>query len=140
MDPPSSIHSKSTLDINIYIHVFVLVFVILQLYLPLQYYLWNDDPLDERFAWRMFSDIAMSGKEVEFWAEMYDNGLEMSIDHKSFFGEHWTSVVLHGRRKGIENACAYFCREIIDVRSVHARFVMYKWEGGIYEIFHTSNC
>jgi len=140
MKSTSIIHSKTIEDVNIYIHVFVLAFTIVQLYLPLRYYLFNDDPLDERFAWRMFSEIAMSGKEIEFWAEMRDSGLEVPIDHESFLGDHWTSIVLRGKRQVVDNACSYFCREIEKARSVHAHFVMYKWEGGVYETFHKAEC
>lgn len=35
---------------------FIAVFLLLQLLIPISYYL-RDDPYDERFAWRMFSPI-----------------------------------------------------------------------------------
>ena len=40
---------------------FILVFVLSQLLLPLHYYVGRRDPHDERFAWRMFSPMRMTG-------------------------------------------------------------------------------
>jgi hypothetical protein len=42
--------------------------IAVQLILPSTYYLSNRDPLDERFAWRMFSSINHAHKDADLYA------------------------------------------------------------------------
>jgi len=40
--------------------ILLLGFLLLQIYIPLRYYLYDHSPLDERFAWRMLSATRMN--------------------------------------------------------------------------------
>ena len=46
---------------------FILGFLALQLIAPASYYLWRDNPMDERFAWRMFSPIRLIKCDVTLY-------------------------------------------------------------------------
>lgn len=62
--------------------VLVHAFLIAQILAPASYYLWRDDPRDERFAWRMFSSMRFDACSIRFFAgedqEPFDARAEMS--------------------------------------------------------------
>jgi hypothetical protein len=70
---------------------FLLVYLIIQVIIPLLYYFpifGEGDYLDERFAWRMLSELSMKGVKIR----MYDEkGREVNM--KNIFGEHLTGVI-----------------------------------------------
>ena len=53
-----------------------LLILIFHFLFPLRYYLWNDDPLDERFSWRMLSETSMADKNVKVTAIGWDTRRE----------------------------------------------------------------
>lgn len=82
---------------------FIVVFLLVQLLLPLRYYIHHRDPHDERFAWRMFSPIrmvqctprfALDGKPIELRGE---------------FHEAWVEIASRGRFGVIEAMGARLC-------------------------------
>jgi hypothetical protein len=84
---------------------FILAFLILQLLLPLHYYLVRHDPHDERFAWRMFSPMRMTQCAVRY-----------SVDHQpvqlgSEFHEAWVEIAKRGRYAVLEGMAAKLCAE-----------------------------
>lgn len=84
---------------------FIAVFVLVQLLLPLHYYVGRRDPHDERFAWRMFSPMRMAHCTPH-----------ISIDGKpltlpSEFHEAWIELAERGRFVVIEAMGEKLCRE-----------------------------
>lgn len=66
---------------------FIASFLLLQLFLPLRYYLAARDPNDERWAWRMFSptrmtrctpDFVMDGRHVNLGTEFHEAWVELA--------------------------------------------------------------
>ncbi len=55
--PPDSndVEDAPTGETKQRVNIFIAVFLFVQLALPASYYLVNDNPADERYAWRMFS-------------------------------------------------------------------------------------
>jgi hypothetical protein len=84
---------------------FILVFFVVQLLLPLHYYVARHDPHDERFAWRMFSPMRMTRCSAQF-----------SVDNKPFtlagkFHEAWGEIASRGRFVVIEAIAHKLCAE-----------------------------
>jgi hypothetical protein len=84
---------------------FILAFLVLQLVLPLHYYLVRHDPHDERFAWRMFSPMRMTQCSPQF-----------SIDNQPVplgnkFHEAWIEVAKRGRYVVLEQMAQKLCSD-----------------------------
>ena len=86
-------------------HGFIAAFVLLQLFLPLHYYLGPGDRHDERFAWRMFSPTRMTTCAVAMTAD----GAPVVLMRE--FQEAWAQTAMRGRRSVIEAMAAHLCRE-----------------------------
>lgn len=66
-------------------------FLVLQLLLPLAYYTVRDDPYDERFSWRMFSDVRMVKCQVGF------NRGGQTVTMSQEFHMAWNTLAQRGR-------------------------------------------
>ena len=84
---------------------FIVAFILLQLILPLQYYLGRLDSHDERFAWRMFSPMRMVKCEVS----MTVDGQPVPLTRE--FHQAWTEVAQRGRRVVVEQMGARLCKK-----------------------------
>ena len=55
------------------------------------------DPLDERFAFRMFSSVDLSGTAVTWWTQtIADNSTMVQQDAARLFGRSWKSKFRNG--------------------------------------------
>ncbi|MEZ4403119.1 MAG: hypothetical protein R3B06_24055 [Kofleriaceae bacterium] len=84
---------------------FIAAFLVVQLLLPLQYYLARRDRHDERFAWRMFSSTRMLTCTVEL--RVGDQPVELVTE----FHDAWLAIARRGRRAVVEAMGARLCRE-----------------------------
>ncbi len=84
--------------------VFIGLFLIVQLALPLSYYL-GDDRYDERFAWRMFSDVRM----VRCRADYRIGGAPVRLLER--FHVAWQTLVERGRRPVVDAVARRLCRD-----------------------------
>jgi hypothetical protein len=84
---------------------FILAFLVVQLALPLPYYLVRRDPPDERFAWRMFSPMRMAHCTPHFALD----GTPVSLESK--FHEAWIEIAERGRFVVVEAMARKLCRE-----------------------------
>jgi hypothetical protein len=82
---------------------FIAVFVLVQLLLPLHYYLARKDPHDERFAWRMFSPMRMTRCQTTFMID----GKPANLGTE--FHEAWIEVASRGRFTVVEAMGARLC-------------------------------
>jgi hypothetical protein len=82
---------------------FIVGFLLVQLLLPLTYYLGRKDPHDERFAWRMFSPMRMARCEPKFTL----NGTPLPLGGE--FHEAWISIAQRGRFNVLEAMGARLC-------------------------------
>jgi len=70
---------------------FIVAFLLVQLLLPLRYYIAHRDPHDERFAWRMFSPIRMA--QCRPTVTLDDAPANLSAE----FHEAWIEIAKRGR-------------------------------------------
>jgi hypothetical protein len=84
---------------------FIAVFVVVQLLLPLHYYLVRRDPHDERFAWRMFSPMRMA----RCTPKVVLDGKPLELE--SEFHEAWLELAERGRFVVIEAMAEHLCRK-----------------------------
>jgi hypothetical protein len=82
---------------------FIAVFLLVQLLLPLHYYLARKDPHDERFAWRMFSPMRMSRCKPSI--VMNDKPVNLGSE----FHEAWLEIASRGRFSVLEAMGAKLC-------------------------------
>ena len=75
---------------------FIVVFVLVQLLVPLHYYIRHRDKHDERFAWRMFSPIRMVSCTPRFVVA------GKVIEPRNEFHEAWQKIAERGRFVVIE--------------------------------------
>lgn len=71
--------------------IFIVVMVASQALLPLHYYLGASNPLDERFAWRMFSSVRL----VQCDMRLKVDGQELEL--KQEFHTAWATLARRGR-------------------------------------------
>ncbi len=84
---------------------FIAAFVLVQLLLPLHYYIGRRDPHDERFAWRMFSPMRMAKCSPKVAVDGQPLALE------STFHEAWLELAQRGRFVVIEAMAEHLCKE-----------------------------
>lgn len=84
---------------------FIAVFVLVQLLLPLHYYVGRRDPHDERFSWRMFSPMRMA----HCTPHVAIDGAPFSLP--SEFHEAWIELAERGRFVVVEAMAAKLCGE-----------------------------
>ena len=100
------------------VRVFVVVVVLLQLLVPLTYYL-RDDPFDERFAWRMFSGVRL--QECEASAFETDAVNERRVNLYRVIPPGWVANLQRDRQPVIERYLAHRCgiAGVVSVRVVN---------------------
>ncbi len=84
---------------------FIVAFLLVQLLLPLRYYIAHRDPHDERFAWRMFSPIRMA--QCRPSVSIGDTPARLSRE----FHEAWIEIAKRGRFTVVEAMGAKLCRK-----------------------------
>ena len=84
---------------------FIIAFLLVQLLVPLHYYVLRRDPHDERFAWRMFSPMRMTKCRVAFTVD------QAPVELGTKFHEAWLNVAERGRAVVIEEMAKKLCRE-----------------------------
>ena len=84
---------------------FIFAFVLVQLLLPLHYYVGRRDPHDERFAWRMFSPMRMVHCRPSFSVD------GQPLDLYSHFHEAWIELAQRGRFVVIEDMARHVCEQ-----------------------------
>lgn len=84
---------------------FIVLFVLVQLLLPLHYYLFRHDPHDERYAWRMFSPMRMTQCTPHFTVD------KAPVPITKEFHEAWIEIANRGRFAVLEEMAAKLCRE-----------------------------
>ncbi len=84
---------------------FIIAFLLVQLLLPLHYYVLRRDPHDERFAWRMFSPMRMAECQVVFSVD------KKPVELGNKFHEAWLNVAERGRAVVIEEMAHKLCRD-----------------------------
>ncbi len=84
---------------------FIAVFFVVQLLLPLHYYVARRDPHDERFAWRMFSPMRMARCTPKVALD------GKPLDLESEFHEAWLELADRGRFVVIEAMAAHLCHK-----------------------------
>lgn len=81
---------------------FILLVLLVQLLLPLRYYL-SSDRYDERFSWRMFSSYRMARCQVVF----SDQGEAIELGEE--FHSAWITLLKRGRSDVIEGVGDRLC-------------------------------
>jgi hypothetical protein len=82
---------------------FIVAFLLVQLFLPLRYYVMHRDPHDERFAWRMFSPIRMA--QCRPTVTIGDAPANLGGE----FHEAWIEIAKRGRFGVVEAMGAQLC-------------------------------
>lgn len=139
--------------------LFAAAWVAVQLALPLQYYLvrWYDDPVDEAFAWRMFSDTFHSASRAEwFWFDgNVDDG--MVLTKSAFVSEvglsrQWAAFVTgeyrtHARAPTLwtmQRTAAFMCEALAakhaNLTAVGAIRSGAPWDGAVWEQGFVWDC
>lgn len=97
------------------VRAFIVVAVLLQLVVPLTYYL-RDDPYDERFAWRMFSGIRLLSCTTTA-RETYA-GRERTVSLYRVVSPGWVANIERNRRAVIDRYLEHRCalEQVRDVR------------------------
>lgn len=85
--------------------VCIAVYLVVQLLLPLSYYTVRDDRFDERFSWRMFSDIRMLKCQAA-----YTRGTS-PVTLSQEFHMAWNTLVQRGRGDVIDAVTAELCKD-----------------------------
>ena len=86
---------------------FIAVFLILQLGIPLSYY-WGDAPLDERFAWRMFSPIRMRPCQVA----VFDGDSKRPVPIEREYHVVWRNLLRRARPSVIRSIAEDRCQKL----------------------------
>ncbi len=81
----------------------VVAFLLVQLVLPLHYYTVREDRFDERFSWRMFSDIRM----IKCQASFHQAGRPIKLSGE--FHMAWNTLVGRGRGDVIDAVGQELC-------------------------------
>jgi len=83
--------------------VIIGAFVALNVALPLSYYTCEDDPYDERFAWRMFSSTRMARCQVAFASA------GRAVPLNRVFHVAWIKTARRGRQNVVEAMGQHLC-------------------------------
>jgi hypothetical protein len=88
-------------------------FLALQVVAPLSYYLWRDDPTDERFAWRMFSAVRVHSCSAAVSDRVQvDGGLRARpVDLRRVLHPAWETNLRRNRTRVIERFLRSRCDE-----------------------------
>ena len=83
---------------------FIALYLLVQLTLPLHYYLLRRDDHDERFAWRMFSPMRMLTCEVAISVG------DQPVVLRREFHDAWVEIAERGRRGVVSAMGAHLCK------------------------------
>jgi hypothetical protein len=97
----------------------IAVLVLAQLAIPLRYYL-GGDPYDERFSWRMFSEVRVVSCDPSASETKADAHAEIELGHE--IHEAWIGLLTRNREPVIE------------------RFLMHRCEGGASDATFVNRC
>lgn len=111
----------------------IVTFLLIQAYIPLEYYILKEDKLDERFSWRMFSEINIAttlnvSDSLIFAKRLYNSEKLHHIDHTKCFNTAWLAVLSKGHRNVVKKATLYMCKSGCtgnsqrEISSIKARF------------------
>lgn len=103
---------------------FICLFLAIQVYLPVDYYFFREDKMDERFAWRMFSDISLSKIEIVFTEENEKNEL-VPIDLGVYMPPVWIIQINRGKSYLLKRVCEYLCKKVDNAKSISVGATMY---------------
>lgn len=134
--------------------VFSAVWIAVQFVLPLHYYLVRtyDDPLDEAYAWRMFSDTHHSASYVDWYR--FDKGSDKGVlvtkgDLISVAGlsKQWAGFMtgqIRGHSKAppnwmIKRTAEFLCGRL-KAKAVGARSTGAPWVGEVWEQEYVWDC
>lgn len=87
--------------------IFIHVFVVVQLALPLEYYLARRDEFDERFAWRMFSAERMAQCKPQFRVGAATRPAPLGAT----FHEAWLTIAERGRQDVLDAMGRRLCAD-----------------------------
>ncbi|MSP71161.1 MAG: hypothetical protein EXR76_03025 [Myxococcales bacterium] len=89
-------------------YAFIAAFLAVQVLLPLRYYA-GEDRFDERFAWRMFSNVRVVACQTRF-TDASDGGAT-PVRASAEIHEVWTSLLNRARRSVIDGFARKWCSE-----------------------------
>ncbi len=90
-------------------NAFIAIVLASQILLPLRYYV-GDDLFDERFAWRMFSPIRVTGCGVS-WFEVQD-GVRTPVQPATEIPVPWASLMRRARQPVIVGYARHRCERM----------------------------
>lgn len=93
----------------------VVAWLAVQIALPLRWYL-GDDPFDERFAWRMFSEIRTTRCAVDLLVD----GEQVALGKR--YHQAWITLAKRVRRPVLDRMASDLCAEGEVTRRVRCRF------------------
>ncbi|MEE2787063.1 MAG: hypothetical protein VX589_06960 [Myxococcota bacterium] len=99
-------------------NLFIALFVVVQLALPLSYYLGNN-PFDERFAWRMFSPVRLASCTVQ--AFEVSNGQRRTIRLSKEIHQVWINLLRRARPDVIREVSRFLCEARSDTEKADVR-------------------
>lgn len=106
-----------------YRHAIGLCIILMQILLATRYYTWlNDDPMNERFAWRMLSEVSMAKREITWDATTIvgEYNATLHIPSNKWFSPIWERCILFGDWIILDNAANYICeKETVDYVKYH---------------------
>lgn len=85
---------------------FIAAYVVLQVALPLRYYLGDHDPFDERFAWRMFSPVRALDCDVAFFDETHE---PKPIELRKQLHAVWINLIKRARPAVVQSFARHWC-------------------------------
>lgn len=112
--------------------------MLIQIYLPLSYYVMKGDEFDERFAWRMFSYTHMGYKTVDFSVKLGNS--EMIVDKKDFFSDKTIRLIDMGRSCVLNKVCIFFCDLDPNLEKVIYTLTYSPWDGDMIYITGETDC
>jgi len=113
---------------HIFRRVFILLFLVVQLSVPAGYYLWHDNPMDERFAWRMFSPIRIGGCKVKAYRDTQPVALGREVHVV------WGNLLRRGRLDVARGVARHLCQTSTD-RRVRLEISCTQPDGSVWQPF-----
>lgn len=118
--------------------IFLFLFVTVQMAIPLYYYTLQEDKLDERFTWRMFSIVSSELKAITFEGLIGDEAI--MFDRNVLFGIQWNVIINKGYPNVVANARKFLCDSHPYFSKVRSTLLYHKWEGGIEKRIGITRC
>ena len=114
-------------------HPFFIVMVFghfaIQMAVPVYYYLFQEDKLDERFTWRMFSDTSSGDKELVFEGIAPGDPLPIVISREEYFSKDWNNILIVGRKSTIRKAREFLCKTMPYFSRMRSTLTFISWDG-----------